>query len=507
VWLAGPRIDAAVEVEINGQVVWAFNPRRDAEARAGHWFVAWPAPLRPYLVGTGHVVARDHLSGQIVLEEDVQLGDKAQPIAVRDRQGHRLAMVKSGHLTRVFAERDQTQIDALLDAAERTLRFLREEGGVPAFLAFGGLLGAVRSGRLIGHDNDLDVSYLSRYSYPADVIRESFQLERRFREAGWQTWRFSANDFKVLAERVGGAARWIDIFGAWITDRTLYVMPNVAAPAREVRIEPLGEVTLEGRALPAPADPEALLAATYGPGWRVPDPSFRFDPPRTTLRRMNGWYRSAIANRNHWYGFYESARAKNVPAEPSTFARWFAEREPIGTQVVDVGCGTARDTLWLAGQGYPATGLDYAPPALSNARQAARRRGVDATFTMLNLYDTRQVLTTGAQWGFVDGPVALYARFLVHALNDRGRDGLWRLASMALRRRGRLYLEFRTGDDRNARRFEFGRHFRKYVSPAQVAAEIARYGGHVEFQHEGYGLAVYKNEDPLVCRMVISWQS
>jgi hypothetical protein len=43
------------------------------------------------------------------------------------------------------------------------------------------------------------------------------------------------------------------------------------------------------------------------------------------------------------------------------------------------------------------------------------------------------------------------------------------------------------------------------VSPEVVAAEIVEHGGTVVHQETGTGLAVYKHEDPLVCRLVATW--
>ena len=55
---------------------------------------------------------------------------------------------------------------------ERILDALHEIG-IEAFPAYGTLLGAVREGRLLGHDSDADLGYVSRRTVPVDVIRES----------------------------------------------------------------------------------------------------------------------------------------------------------------------------------------------------------------------------------------------------------------------------------------------------------------------------------------------
>ena len=85
--------------------------------------------------------------------------------------------------------------------------------------------------------------------------------------------------------------RGLDVFGGYFLDGRLYLMGEIGTPFEEDWIFPLGTCTLAGRTLPAPARPEKLLEATYGPGWKVPDPAFHFETPRTTYRRLNGWFR------------------------------------------------------------------------------------------------------------------------------------------------------------------------------------------------------------------------
>ena len=496
--------DVAVDVLVAEQRIWSFNPRRDTVRHDGAWCAEWPPPLQPFMHGRGRVVLREHVSGRVLLDRDVHLGDSDAPLQVIDAQGHPLSISKTGHLGRSFVERDEESVGLLLDATDEALQLLNDHSAVSAFLAFGALLGAVRDGHLIGHDVDLDLGYVSRHQYPVDVARESFELERMFRRRGWETWRFSAADFKILVPGISTAAKWIDIFGGFVADEVFYLMPNVAVPADHVKLLPLGEVMLEGRPVVAPADPATLLEATYGPGWVTPDPSFKYRTPKATVRRMDAWMRNAIANRGHWLPFYEGPRSRTVPTEPSAFARAFAESKAAGSRVLDLGCGTGRDAIWLANNGFRAVGLDYAPPAVRLAREAAHAAGSPATFEVFNLYDLRQVLAAGARYAHDGQLTDLYGRFLLHALTPRGRNNLWRFAALCLRRGGRLHLEFRTGtapDD-----YQFGAHFRDLVGPELVTREIEASGGRVEQRTEGHGMAVYKDEDPYVCRMVASWQ-
>lgn len=206
-------------------------------------------------------------------------------------------------------------------------------------------------------------------------------------------------------------------------------------------------------------------------------------------------------HRQYWEQFYASAASAAVPQDPSAFAAWVAQHEHIQGPIVDIGTGTGRDALWFSSQGFDVLGLDYAESAVALAAEAARRQGADARFTQLDLYHPDEVATAADKIARELAPNAVYARFFVHALEDDGRRNLWRLARTALGSGGRLYLEFRVAETEH----EFGEHYRHFVAPDVVAAEISAEGGRVEHQEVGYGLAVYKAEDPKVARMVASW--
>lgn len=492
-----------LDVLFDGRRIWSLAPSRHAEGDGDCRMIPWPAVVSPYLDGVTRVTVREHVTGRVLIDREQRFGTGSDRIRVVDPAGRPLAVGKAGLLQPPFDEGGADMAESVLDQVSQVLGVLRDECGLAAFVSFGALLGAVREGKLIGHDNDADVGYVSAYSHPTDVARESFRIERAFHRCGFTYRRFAAGDFKVMVADADGAVRGIDVFAGFLLDDFFYLMPYVRARLPRSAILPLGEVKLEGRWLPAPADPPALLEATYGPEWRIPDPSFKFRPPPETRRRLIGWMRGLKMHRDHWDAFYRGKDSAAVPREPSSFARWVAARAPSPTSIVDIGSGTGRDALWFARSGYDVLGLDYATAAINQTRKTAEEAGLPASFEALDLYDLRQVLAMGARLS-ADGPKTMYGRFLVHALEDDGRHQLWRLAEMGLRSGGNLYLEFRTGKDA-ATSHEFGEHFRRLLDPDVVVDEIESRGGHVEYREDGHGLAPFGNEDPHVSRLVVGW--
>jgi 2-polyprenyl-3-methyl-5-hydroxy-6-metoxy-1,4-benzoquinol methylase len=57
-----------------------------------------------------------------------------------------------------------------------------------------------------------------------------------------------------------------------------------------------------------------------------------------------------------------------------------AEAGEIAGSVLDVGCGTGENALYLATRGHEVLGVDAAPVAIERATTKARDRGIEAEF-------------------------------------------------------------------------------------------------------------------------------
>ncbi|MCC9604502.1 class I SAM-dependent methyltransferase [Blastopirellula sp. JC732] len=71
---------------------------------------------------------------------------------------------------------------------------------------------------------------------------------------------------------------------------------------------------------------------------------------------------------------------------PSTELQKAVMQHKLGPcRVLDIGCGTGTNSLWLAEQGFEVTGIDLAPLAIERAEQRARDAHSSATFAVVDI--------------------------------------------------------------------------------------------------------------------------
>ncbi len=434
--------DGPLDVRFAGHRVWSFTTVRDATATDDGLHVAWPASLVPHLKGRAEVEVASHNGGDTLFAGTVAFDRSTEPLVLADDLGHPLSVDKSGRLQRTGEDFTDASRRELVDAAHRVLVDLTEKCGLDAYLCYGGLLGAARTGHMIGHDSDLDLSYLSAHTHPLDIIRECRGAERLMASLGWQVVRMSAANFKIWVPLPSGKRAGVDVFGSFHIGEHFHLTGSLRGTLDRSAILPFGTIDLEGISFPAPADLDAFLAYTYGPSWKIPDPAFHFDHPPESIERMSQWFRGSRHRLKHWAEVYAPANSARLSREPSGFVRWAAARMAPGDPVLELGSGAASDLVWLNQNGHPTEGSDYCTPARHRGRERLAEAGVRTAYRVINLESASSVLRWGTRYAHADKPRHLYVRGVVEELTPIGRDGLWRFASMTGRRGTRMFVEY-----------------------------------------------------------------
>jgi len=200
---------------------------------------------------------------------------------------------------------------------------------------------------------------------------------------------------------------------------------------------------------------------------------------------------------DHWDTYYQG---KEVPLIPSQFAV-FALGEYSPDTVVDIGCGSGRDSFFFAAQGIRTIGLDGSASAVDLC--SSRVGNQQLQFKQV---DVKDPLFAEKIQGLVAGSSRLlvYARFFVHAITDDEEDMLLRNISKILSETpGILAVEFRTPRDRSLSKVTPD-HYRRFVEPTAFVSRAAGHGLKPLYSAEGFGMAKYKEDDAYVARLIFS---
>lgn len=204
------------------------------------------------------------------------------------------------------------------------------------------------------------------------------------------------------------------------------------------------------------------------------------------------------SDKQYWNQYYVKAEEERKDL-PSQFATFFLGEIGQGSNILELGCGNGRDSLFFAEHGSRVTGLDSAESAIEFCNTRARARGLDGVNFMTS--DLGRYATYSQALAVTDEPFAAYARFFLHSLSEEQETEMLRgLASFD--NLTFFGLEFRTNRDENLSKVT-GVHFRRYVKPANFLVKASSFGFETVYYCEGFGYAKYLDDDAHVARVLL----
>lgn len=465
-----PESVRSIDVHFDGHRVWSVDLTE--VGRRGP--LPWPDALHDFLVGSTRLLVTDTVTGETIAEGDVEFSPLDGRVQVTNEQGVWLAINKWGRLAPDLQALGARVARQILVQGHTLIGVLRDMGLRP-FIVGGTLLGGVRDGNLLPHDDDADIAYLSEHTTPVDVALEGYRVGRRLEELGYSLMRHSATHMQLhFRDDSTGANYYIDVFAAFFTDDGCINQPfHVRGPMRNEQMLPFGSITMDGFEFPVPADLDHWLTLNYDEHWRIPNPGFALETPEDTQRRFLNWFGSFNFNRHFWNGWYSRAHR---PHPWNAGGRWLRSRMDVlaSPQLVDLGAGDGKLSSTFANEHREVIATDFARIPLKLARQRANDHRMRAHH--LNLY---RLTTLALPYDL--GITTSFDVIANHVLDEVGhvaRLNALRLIRMALRSGGSALATFHEAPSRD---FDSSVPTTWHLTRSQLAGECARLGMTVEF--------------------------
>ncbi|WP_343993141.1 hypothetical protein, partial [Nocardioides dubius] len=253
-----------------------------------------------------------------------------QQLRRRLKSGYKLA--KTGRLT-LSKDLDSSWQEKAIDMYEQTREVLAEKHGYDAIVFYGSLLGSVREGGPIGHDDDFDCAYVSNKRTGPEAAEELVQIALDLIEVGFSV------DLRVNCIHLHDPEtdQRIDLFHMWFNEAGKLRIPwGVAGttPFTEDDWQGTEEVDFAGGKVLRPLNAEKMVAHLYGDDWRQPKPGFNWALSRTDAA-ADGRLTVEQRTKAYWANFY----ARTAYGSGSSFFEFVNARAEMPGTVIDIGCG------------------------------------------------------------------------------------------------------------------------------------------------------------------------
>ena len=200
---------------------------------------------------------------------------------------------------------------------------------------------------------------------------------------------------------------------------------------------------------------------------------------------------------SYWDSYYRKKNEVNEKPFPSQFAVFsLSEMKARGiSHVYEIGSGDGRDALFFAEFGQTVIASDKSEAAISLLENHCRmhsgikamQHDVDESLAKIVIQPER--------------PIAIYARFLLHALERDKMERFLEACSLVMDSGDSLFLEYRTDKDCLLPKVTEP-HFREFYDPKMIVGKAKEFMLKIDYQVEGKGFAKWKGDDAYVARQI-----
>ena len=199
----------------------------------------------------------------------------------------------------------------------------------------------------------------------------------------------------------------------------------------------------------------------------------------------------------YWNLYYQENKA---PESPSLFAEWVLDNMQTNKNLLELGCGNGRDSLYFYKNGMNVTAVDASEKTINQLRNKCKE---DNICFICDDFVCSSAIFAG-QYEYV------YSRFSLHAINEKQETEVITNVYRVLKQGGKFYIEVRSVNDELYGKGEkvgndsyyFEGHYRRFLRIEILEEKLKVAGFNISYAQESKGFAPYQDKDPYVIRIV-----
>jgi SAM-dependent methyltransferase len=216
---------------------------------------------------------------------------------------------------------------------------------------------------------------------------------------------------------------------------------------------------------------------------------------------MNKFYKKKI---NYWDIYYKNTKNNFNKFKPSSFAIFIKKKYlDKSIDLLEIGCGNARDTFFFNDKVNSIIALDSSAEAIDKNREAAKAnklkiKFINKNFEKINYSQLKKI-------NFV------YSRFFLHTINLRQENILIKVFRNILDKNINTIfaIEFRTIKDKLKKigkkisvNERYTDHYRRFINVSKFVRKLDKNNFKIMYFKQGLNLSKTKLENPHLCRIV-----
>ena len=200
---------------------------------------------------------------------------------------------------------------------------------------------------------------------------------------------------------------------------------------------------------------------------------------------------------NYWNKYY----SKKISFKHSSFAKFifkFIKNKKFKT-LIDIGCGSGRDSFFFASKGYKVTSVDISKEVI---KLNSKKNFSNPKFIKFNVGKDK----LNRKFDII------YSRFFLHAIDEKTENNLIKIIN-SIKKNSLICFEFRNDKDKIFKKFkttehnkiiEFEKgHYRRIINSQKIIEKFKKtIKSRLIYERSSKNLSIYKNDNPNLTRII-----